>query len=425
MHRTCPVRGELDGVAEQVDHHPFDESRIRAQHETGPGHVDDQLDVLGDHGLQRGAQAFEERAEVDELEPHLDLARLGPCDVEQVVDERQQRRARVADQLDLMALLAGQPVRPRVQEQPGKTEDRVERGAQLVADARPEPGLALTRRTQLPGRLVQLRVQGDDTLVGLLQLVGQLRVQRQHPAVGLLQLGVGPHEVVLARLQVFQRGQQVLVLDPQGLQRAPGRCRPALPAQRVDALRGQRFGAAAESSGQHGLTSARPHRHLAAVHEPRGRGEPFGALQVDPGAGDRPRRGDHQAGRATTRHAQGDGGGLSDARQLPAQLAQRRGHPDLVLVVEPDDRSDGPAPLPGGEHVRLAGDAQPDELVRRGRHDAALPTNTQASSCRIPASRSRVAASSSGARPTRPRTSASDHRARTPSECITTTAPGG
>jgi hypothetical protein len=42
-------------------------------------------------------------------------------------------------------------------------QDRVERGAQLMADTRPEPGLALARCAQRPGRLVQLRVQGDDT----------------------------------------------------------------------------------------------------------------------------------------------------------------------------------------------------------------------------------------------------------------------
>jgi hypothetical protein len=42
-------------------------------------------------------------------------------------------------------------------------QDRVERGAPLMADTRREPGLAPARCAQLPGRLVQLRVQGDDT----------------------------------------------------------------------------------------------------------------------------------------------------------------------------------------------------------------------------------------------------------------------
>ena len=64
--------------------------------------------------------------------------------------------------------------------------------------------------------------------------------------------------------------------------------------------------------------------------------------------------------------------------------------------------------------------------LRRGRHGAALPTSTQASSWRTPASRSNVAASSSGARPTSPRTVGRrpTATARRRSAC-TTTAPGG
>jgi hypothetical protein len=59
--------------------------------------------------------------------------------------------------------------------------------------------------------------------VGLLELVRQLAVQGHDAAVGLLQFGVEQEQLLLLPLEVFQRGDQVLVLPPQLVQGGPRR----------------------------------------------------------------------------------------------------------------------------------------------------------------------------------------------------------
>ena len=88
------------------------------------------------------------------------------------------------------------------------------------------------------------------------------------------------------------------------------------------------------------------------------------------------------------------------AEDLPADLAQRRGHPDLVLGLQPDRLRHLPAQPAHDEHVLVVLDPDADQLFRG--HGSGLTAITLASSLRVPASRSNVAATTEGTRVTSP-----------------------
>lgn len=86
-----------------------------------------------------------------------------------------------------------------------------------------KPGSSSTISTEptlgIPGLFLQLRVQRNHTLVGLLQFGGQLAVQGDDALVGLLRLTVEPEQLLRLPLQVAERGDQVVVLPAQLIQR--------------------------------------------------------------------------------------------------------------------------------------------------------------------------------------------------------------
>ncbi len=102
------------------------------------------------------AQRGEQRGQADLRRVDDEPPGLGLGDVKQVVDQGEQRAGSVLISPTWYELLGAESA-VRLGQQPGQPDDRVQRGAQLVADIGPEPVLGLRRRPQLLGLLVQLR----------------------------------------------------------------------------------------------------------------------------------------------------------------------------------------------------------------------------------------------------------------------------
>ena len=114
-------------------------------------------------------------------------------------------------------------------------------------------------------------------------------------------------------------------------------------------------------------------------------------------------------------------GHLAGDDQLAADLAERRGHPDLVLALQPELGGDLAAELAGREHPGGVPDLDAQQLAvvtaagpaRRRRRGARPPREQRrGDDQRVPAGQARA-----GRR--------MFHRLLSPSECSTTAAPGG
>ncbi len=150
--------GELERVREEVDDDLADAPGIAedARRQLVVHRVD-QLDVVV--GRRRGEQVerpLDRAPEVHRLGVQLDLAGLDLGEVEDVVDDRQQRVARGLDRLRVLLLLG---VQRRVEQQPAHPDDRVHRRPDLVAHRRQERALGLVRVLGGAPRLERLGVE--------------------------------------------------------------------------------------------------------------------------------------------------------------------------------------------------------------------------------------------------------------------------
>ena len=164
------VLRELHRVGEQVAQHAGQQLGVGRQRPEGRRR-DLEAHAVAQQRLGGAAQLVEQLAEVHLREGHLLVPRLRAGQVEQLVDEAQERVGAVLEEADLARLL---DVERRAGQKRGEPEDRVHRRAQLVADVAQEPRLGLAGRGELPPALVQLRVERDDPRVGLLQLRREL-----------------------------------------------------------------------------------------------------------------------------------------------------------------------------------------------------------------------------------------------------------
>ena len=159
---------ELDGVADQVREDLTEAAGVAAQRSRHPGiHRAQQLHSLALRPLGQQLHDLLERqprVEVDDLE--LEATGLDLREVEDVVEDRQQRVRRVLHGLHELALLRRQM---RVEQQPAHAEHAVHRGANLVAHYRQELGLGACARLGLGPGLAQLGVARLD--------LGQHRVE--------------------------------------------------------------------------------------------------------------------------------------------------------------------------------------------------------------------------------------------------------
>ena len=157
----------------------------------------------------------------------LHPARLDLGEVQDVVDQAQQVRARAVDRAGELDLPRGEVGVRVLGEQPGQQQQRVQRRAQLVAHVRHELGLVLAGLGELLGLLLHAapgRVELDVLDLDVAVLPGQL--------LGLLlQLGVGPLQ--LGRL-VLQLGGEPLALREQLLGAPVGLDGGQRDADRVD-----------------------------------------------------------------------------------------------------------------------------------------------------------------------------------------------
>ncbi len=170
--------GELDGVGEHVEDDLAEASgvagdRARQVVVEGVG----QLDALGRRRRGQDVErALDALAEREGLRLELDLAGLDLGEVEDVVDDREQRLGGGVDRLGEVALLL---VERRVEEQAAHADDGVHRGPDLVAHGGQEGALGLVGLLgRLLGRAAVLEqpgvLDGDGGLLGKADQEGQV-----------------------------------------------------------------------------------------------------------------------------------------------------------------------------------------------------------------------------------------------------------
>ena len=124
-------------------------------------------------GRSMPRSALNSVADVELARPHLDLAGFDLGEIEQVVDQLEQRsRRRLRMNVDLLLLLAVSSPSTRSSSS-AAAQDRVQRRAELVAHVRTGSATSSRRRAQVLGLLVELGVERDHAAVGVLQLAVQ------------------------------------------------------------------------------------------------------------------------------------------------------------------------------------------------------------------------------------------------------------
>ena len=141
---TCPQADmpggrELQRIADQVEDHLAQPARVDPHQAWGAGeHAAAKLDLaLARPRLHLQAQPVQKGREIDVDRRQLELAGIDPAQVENVVDDGQQRLGQLDGTVDVEALLG---VERRVAEQPGHADDAVHRLADLVAHDGEEAG---------------------------------------------------------------------------------------------------------------------------------------------------------------------------------------------------------------------------------------------------------------------------------------------
>ena len=225
--------GELEGVRQQVGEHLLEPLRVGPQRRRRCRvDVDREREPLvGRDRIERPAHGVDERRERHRFDLHGNGAGLDLREVEDVVDQREQRVAGGVDRLGVAHLVVGQPLALVVREQLRQDERAVQRRPQLVRHVREELRLVAVRAL----RLALARRQRSCLLLERVRVALELRVGRlelrlllfepglrglESRAV-LLQLLVGDPQLLLLRLQLLglalcrlqQQPQLVAVVD--------------------------------------------------------------------------------------------------------------------------------------------------------------------------------------------------------------------
>ena len=140
--RISPLLGELDGVVDEVRQDLAEAERVAQQMLGDAGRdVRQELEPLVVRLLrgERGDRA-DDFVELEVGGFDVELAGLDLREVEDVVDDGQQRRAGVVDLADVVALLG---VERRLEREVREADDGVHRRADFVAHVRQEHGLHL------------------------------------------------------------------------------------------------------------------------------------------------------------------------------------------------------------------------------------------------------------------------------------------
>ena len=137
--------GELDRVAGEIGENLAQALAVRA-HEARRRGAERRGDLdafaLGS-GREQFHHAFDQLAQIDRLDDEIEMAGLDLREIEDLVDERDQRAARTADRLDVARILG---IERGLAQEVGHAEDAADRGADLVAHRRQEARFGLVGR---------------------------------------------------------------------------------------------------------------------------------------------------------------------------------------------------------------------------------------------------------------------------------------
>ena len=170
-HRAAVV-GELHRVAEEVEQDLAEPQLVSANRRQVIGELEGQGDAVLCRPLPNQRQGvLEGDRRVEGRQVQLHLAGLDLGEVEDVVEQREEVPAGVANVAEVVLLTVVEVAEHALQQDLGEADDRVQRGAQLVRHAREELGLVLTGDRQLAALAGQLLVQsrvgeGDGRLAG-------------------------------------------------------------------------------------------------------------------------------------------------------------------------------------------------------------------------------------------------------------------
>ena len=143
--QTPPALGELDRVAGEIGEHLAQAQAVGA-HEARRGGADrgGDFDALALRARrEQFDHALDQLAQIDRLDDQFEMARLDLGEIEDFVDERDQRAPRAANGLDVARVLG---IERGLPQQVGHAEDAADRRADFVAHGRQKARFGLVRR---------------------------------------------------------------------------------------------------------------------------------------------------------------------------------------------------------------------------------------------------------------------------------------
>ena len=303
------------------------------------------------HRPGQPAQPAEQRGQVHLRRVDVQLPRLGLGHVEQVVDQGQQGAARVPDELDLVEPLGVEAVPSGA----GSASSRV--SPMMEFSGVRSSWLTLAQNLSLDSEAARSRSDFSSSSAYSAttpRLVCSSSSDSSPyraitPRLVSCSSALSRTQLVLLLLEVVQRGDQVLVLPPQLVQ-------GGLRVHRGQLLADQ------PRVRPHAGRAALGHPHDVAVggdlvHEPGGRGDAVGRGLAVHG------HGQQQLGVVD---AERDDRGPPGRDGAAAYLAQRGGHPDLVLPLQGQAGGQAAAELAGREDAGRVPDLEAGELAGPG-----------------------------------------------------------
>src|SRR5512144_258496 len=167
--------GELKGVRDEVAQDLRDFALVRIQWYVVVGFFKDEIDrIAHQQRSQHPTQGAEQMVDPELDRPYLYLTGLDLGQIEQVIDQFQERFRALANKSDLLRLLLVQGSIGVLKQQLREHPDRVERGTKLMAHVGEEARLHLIGTPQVSRFLVQLGIECYHAPVSVLQLLIKL-----------------------------------------------------------------------------------------------------------------------------------------------------------------------------------------------------------------------------------------------------------
>jgi hypothetical protein len=176
--RNLASRCELDGIARQVDENLAQAARVAAQQHGNGGICGvEKLHPLlvGTHG-QRGGEVVKQARQIEVQRLQVEFIRLDLGNVENIVDQDEQRFATGAHDVGVAPLFI---VQFRIQQQPGHADNPVHGGPDFVAHVSQKLALGNIGHFRLGGHAVGPRGGLFKTQIGIEQFILRLLSHRE------------------------------------------------------------------------------------------------------------------------------------------------------------------------------------------------------------------------------------------------------